>query len=158
MKLRAVKEGKYGFNLTATLYPSAEKDQSHFVYLDSLELTGGTKKPLVKILVMQGSYALQILKSLEGYEDGVKDFESIFLNTHGIILEVESYYKSFINPENSEGVIISLPEETNLFIYDVLCSILRVSRLNATAYAQVGMEGDTHPVKITVGVETPTES
>lgn len=143
MKLRAVKEGRYGFELTASVYPSLEPKGGSFVYLESLYFNGGCKEPLFHIKLYRGGYTVEFLRDIKGYGERINEFEDLFFGTQGYLISLFE-----------ESCVCTLSERASVYLYSVLCHICNSSRIDATAYAVAGKDGQQYPIKITLDTES----
>lgn len=141
MKLTAVKDGRYGFHVTASLHLSAEKDNSLFVFLDELVFTGGNVLPLFKVCIENGSYCLKVLRPMEWYMDVFDEFESMFLNNIKIVKTGSLGIGSFV-----------LPEDASVVLYGNLCLISSVASLKGIVQASFGKDCEDNPLLITLAV------
>lgn len=142
MRLKAVKEGKYGFELTADVFPPLKNKEGYFVYLDKLFFYGGSEKPLFCMSVFRGTYAVEFLAdNLKVFEDAINEFESIFFGTVGSLIYISNHY-----------VVSELPDKMCEYFFHVLLSMLKAARVDATAYATICEDGLQNPVKITLDI------
>ena len=141
MKLIAVKDGRYGFHITASLHLSAEKDHSLFVFLEELVFNGGEGLPLFKVCIENGSYCLKVLRQLDGYMDVFDEFESMFLNNLKVVETGSIGIGSFV-----------LSEDASITLYGNLCLISSVASLKGTVQASFGKDCEDNPLLITLVV------
>lgn len=136
MTLHAIKRGRYGFSLTASVYPALKPEEGWFVFLESLEVGSG----VVSVNCEGGTYHIKVVNSVE-VADIVEFFEKSFLGQTGYVP---------VDRPHFEG---SLDDKASMYLYSVLLQILLIASPNETAYAMVGIDGEENPVQITISYE-----
>lgn len=147
MKLVAIKEGIYGFKLTASLHEALKAGEGLFVFLERLILGKDSTKPILSVSCPFGGYVIDVYENVKSNKEIIESFERIFLNCQG-----------YISSQDGKVFSVCLDDELSLNLYGVLHQILLLSKLNSTSYACVGVDGSENPVKIYLEVENSTIS